>query len=383
MNKKWTTKDFPVGIYQLNKDQSVNFQMNRFFNWSNDQVMLDQMKTIGGTDQTYTTLIADFEKLGQTALNENEKLRAALYFRAAEFYLPEDDKNKKKLREQFISLNNEFYGISDKQHFLIPYQNGKLSAYRVAPEKPRGTILFINGFDGYIEELTRMMLVYRDAGYEVIYFDGPGQGYVLENHQIPMTSQWEKPVKAVLDYFKVNDAIAIGMSLGGNLVLRAAAFEKRIKKVVCFDILPSLFKCVTRQLPAPLKKEVEEAIAGHRDKLALNQKLTTLMDQSLMVQWAFQQGMHVMGVKSPYAFVECSSRYDSSSISKLVDQDVLLLSGQADHYVPTDQLPLQISTLTNVRSLTARLFTAKESAANHCQLGNIGLAVSTILKWLD
>lgn len=39
--------------------------------------------------------------------------------------------------------------------------------------------------------------------------------------------------------------------------------------------------------------------------------------------------------------------------------------------------------LTNTRSLTASMFTEEESTANHCQLGNIGLAVSKILNWLD
>ncbi|TQI68181.1 hypothetical protein [Clostridium sp. KNHs216] len=43
MDKKWTTKDFPVGIFQMHPDVSVNFQMNRFYNWSNDETMREEM----------------------------------------------------------------------------------------------------------------------------------------------------------------------------------------------------------------------------------------------------------------------------------------------------------------------------------------------------
>ena len=39
--------------------------------------------------------------------------------------------------------------------------------------------------------------------------------------------------------------------------------------------------------------------------------------------------------------------------------------------------------LTNARSITARLFTRGESAQNHCQSGNQGLALKTIVNWLD
>ena len=306
-----------------------------------------------------------------------------MYFRAAEFYLPEDNPLKKKLRDKFIALSNVFYSINDNQHFLVPYQDGNLSAYKLKSKNPIGTILFVNGFDGYIEELTRMMLVYRDAGYNVIYFDGPGQGYALETSKMTMTSDWDKPVKAVLDYFDVSDVTAIGMSLGGNLVLHAAALEKRIKRVVCFDILPSLFNCVTRQLPDPIKEAISNSMVKNTNTSLINDELNKLMGKSLMVQWAIQQGMHVLGSRTPYDFIKQSQAYDTNTISRLVNQDVLLLAGKDDHYVANDQLALQMCTLTNAHSITARIFTDKESASNHCQLGNIGLAISTILNWLN
>ena len=43
----------------------------------------------------------------------------------------------------------------------------------------------------------------------------------------------------------------------------------------------------------------------------------------------------------------------------------------------------QIKMLTTARSISARLFTRSESAENHCQAGNYGLALRTIVNWLD
>jgi hypothetical protein len=39
--------------------------------------------------------------------------------------------------------------------------------------------------------------------------------------------------------------------------------------------------------------------------------------------------------------------------------------------------------LKNARSITARVFTKNENAEKHCQLGNFGLALRTIVNWLD
>jgi hypothetical protein len=59
------------------------------------------------------------------------------------------------------------------------------------------------------------------------------------------------------------------------------------------------------------------------------------------------------------------------------------MGGQEDHYIPLHQFFDQQKSLTNVRSLTSRLFTRKETAQNHCQLGNVGLSVKTIVDWVE
>jgi hypothetical protein len=75
-------------------------------------------------------------------------------------------------------------------------------------------------------------------------------------------------------------------------------------------------------------------------------------------------------------------KYEFAGISSQLTQDVLLMAGAEDHYIPVHQLPDQIATLTHVRSLTARLFTRAEQAQNHVQVGNMGLAFRTMIDWM-
>lgn len=49
----------------------------------------------------------------------------------------------------------------------------------------------------------------------------------------------------------------------------------------------------------------------------------------------------------------------------------------------TEQWRRQIETLEHASSISARLLTANEHAENHCQVGNQGLALRTIVQWLD
>jgi hypothetical protein len=42
----------------------------------------------------------------------------------------------------------------------------------------------------------------------------------------------------------------------------------------------------------------------------------------------------------------------------------------------------QIEALKNAKSVTGRIFTKKEQAHKHCQIGNIGLALDVMSTWL-
>ena len=102
-----------------------------------------------------------------------------------------------------------------------------------------------------------------------------------------------------------------------------------------------------------------------------------------VVEWGIQQGMHVTGTNSAFEYLQSVVQFETTDVSASISQDVLLLAGSEDHYVPVEQWHDQIRMLSNARSITARLFTRSEHAQNHCQVGNFGLALRTIVNWLD
>jgi hypothetical protein len=69
--------------------------------------------------------------------------------------------------------------------------------------------------------------------------------------------------------------------------------------------------------------------------------------------------------------------------SELIKQDVLILTGRKDHFIPFKMHDMQIKALMNARSVTGRVFTKEEQAENHCQTGNIGLALDTMIDWIE
>lgn len=38
------THSFPIGYYELHPDVSINYQLNRFYNWVGDPGMLEEMR---------------------------------------------------------------------------------------------------------------------------------------------------------------------------------------------------------------------------------------------------------------------------------------------------------------------------------------------------
>jgi len=66
----------------------------------------------------------------------------------------------------------------------------------------------------------------------------------------------------------------------------------------------------------------------------------------------------------------------------LIHQDVLLIMGTEDHLVPSNQLYVQAQAMVQARSVTSIMMSAKDESAEHCQVGNPGLAVTQIIDWL-
>src|ERR1700689_3832332 len=363
----------PIGYRHFHPDISINFQCNRWVQWIGPSA-IGEGAELAAQANTYPEVIDGFLGLAERARGEGRAIASAYYDRAAEFFLSATDPRRPAARQRFLQAMRTAYGVTPD---LIPFGSGSLPAYDLRPERQIGpTVVMFGGFDSYVEEFLPLIASLVDAGRRIVVFEGPGQGSALEDFGLTMIPEWEQPVGAVLDHYGLDNVAAVGISLGGGLVIRAAAFEPRISQVAAFDILDDFFEAIARQLGRGVRIPLRALLTarGGRGVNALARKPVS--------EWGLQQGMHVTGTATPYDFLRSTTAMSTRKISHRVRGDVLLLAGADDHYVPLSQLGRQAGNLTNARSVTTRIFTAAERASNHCQLGNMGAASRLIDNWL-
>jgi hypothetical protein len=118
---------FPIGYYDLHPDISINFQLNRFYNWVGDDSMLTEMReTLGGVkDATdypmFTGLVLD---LGEKALARPEVLKGAYYLRLAEFFMLTEDARKLPTRQRFVDLILDHFQIPSLAYNRLSFESG-------------------------------------------------------------------------------------------------------------------------------------------------------------------------------------------------------------------------------------------------------------------
>lgn len=375
MNNDTTRQSFtfPVGYHAFNKDKHMNFQLNRWHSlgyWTKDDA-----QRAGAGVQELSDWKPELIALANQMLDEDRQLAGAIAYRAAEFFTHPADPEKTSLYDRFHEL---FYGAVQNEAIernSIPYQDGFLPALRLSPGDPKGSIVIHGGLDSFMEELFSAASYIADAGYEVILFDGPGQGAARRRSSLYMTHEWEKPVTAVLDHFNLSDVTLVGISMGGYLAPRAAAFEPRIKRVVAYDVF--------------IYDQHGSGLQGALYRLFLrypsfyNWVARTAMKRNVNADHVINQWMYITGTGTPAEWIALMEDYSVSDIAQQVQQDVLLLAGADDHMIPLKEYKNNVRGFTNARSLKGRVFTADEQAQNHCQVGNLKLALDMILDWIE
>lgn len=376
-----TRNELHVGTYRLHQDVSINFQLNRWIAWTGGDALAD-IRRIAPKLTDYATSRRLFLQLAESALRDGDVRRAAFHVRAAEFFVRGDDPDKQPLRNRFVELVLRSRSMDDRDRDRVPFGDGWLPAYRFGVENAKGTVVLFGGFDSYIEELFPIMDQLNSAGWEVVGFEGPGQGGALEDAGLTFDVEWERSVAAVLDYYRLEAVCLLGISLGGGLAVRAAAFEPRVKLMICDDVLSDFLEVSLRQAPT-LRRLVLSALLGVGANAAVDALARRAMRHSPVLDWGLHQGMHVFGVESPTAFLTTAARFRTAAYSHRVTADSLLLAGAEDHYVPLTQFHQQLAALTGARSVTGHILTSADQAQDHCHVGNVGLSIDLITDWLD
>jgi len=152
----------------------------------------------------------------------------------------------------------------------IPFEGARMGAYLLRPDASatkRPTLLAPCGFDSTAEagySGFAYMALPRD--YNVLLWDGPGQGGMLYQQRVTMRPDFETVVRQVIDWLLIQEGVdakgvvLVGRSLAGYLAPRAAAYEGRLAALICD---PGQVEFVSRIVPSMFdEKTWQRILAG-------------------------------------------------------------------------------------------------------------------------
>ena len=318
-------------------------------------------------------------------------LRASNYYRSAEFYLHGDPSDPRilqtwgKSRECFSKAAQLF--SPPFQAVEISYEGTTLPGYFFRVDDsgtPRPTLLLHTGFDGTVEEL------YFDGGaaalrrgYNCLAFEGPGQGRVIREQKIYFRPDWERVVTPVVDYALTRPEVdphriaLMGLSLGGYLAPRAAAYEHRIVACIANGGVFDFFEGVTAKYP-----ESPEAIKEHiiQDPSAFDAEMREAARSNSELRWSMEDGMWKFGATSPSEWMLKITDYTLKDCADKITCTTLVIDSEAEQFFGGQAQKLYDALKCPKEFM---VFTIEESAEEHCQIGAHALSHQRIFDWLD
>ncbi|GAN59620.1 hypothetical dipeptidyl aminopeptidase/ acylaminoacyl-peptidase related protein [Acetobacter cibinongensis] len=299
-------------------------------------------------------------------------LRAHNYWRTAEFLLTPQDPRRLTAWANQIAAFDQGLTVAGVPYtrLSVPYEGASLRAIVYSgPEgwEKRPLIVCCGGYDSTLEELYFVLVkAAYDRGYGVLTYEGPGQGAALRVHGLTFTPAWEKPTRAVLDmfeqtYFTAAKTILVGMSMGGYLAPRAAAFEPRLDGVVAYDVFFDMGSVAQRYAQSAQTAEARN-----------NPDIT----------WAIDNAFWTLGVNTLDAVITALQQYSLAPVAAAITCDVLTLVGEKDHFIPASQAQDFEAACTHARSCETVYYDRPSGGAEHCQLGAQTLWHATFFDWM-
>ena len=375
-------------------NRQFDLQLNRTF-----ATILDRagMETIAATTLPRLRTTSQITKLAQGLAerfsSEGDEDAAWRLHELAAFYLGADDPRKRRFIDAMSASFDEAHRSLALTRHAVPYRGGELTAMRweadptdraQAPAGTPTTLIMMNGFDGYVEEIIDFASHFPTRPFDVIAFDGPGQGHTVLAG-MPLEPQWERPTNAVLNYFGIESAAALGVSFGGYLVTRAAAYCPRISHVIAFDMMYRLLDGLTAPLPRPLRPIADAVVGNPRPAWLIDTGLGMISRLSADLSWKLQQAQHLTGLHRPSQVLRAFGDYTMEPLEGLITQPCLVLAGDADQYVPFERLGDVRRALRNAETLEVHAFHHAQDPdmAQHCQIGDLDRAFAIMGDWLS
>ncbi len=314
-------------------------------------------------------------------------LRAATYYTAALHRFPEPRAPEvHTLAARAVACFGEAFARFDPpvEAAVIPYEGTTLPGWFFRADHAAGpapTLIVQQGRDGWAEHCLYIAQAAVKRGYNCLLFEGPGQGKVLRLQGLPFRPDWERVVTPVVDWVAARDDVdpdrlgLVGLSMGGALAPRAAAFETRLKVCVANpgvvswrDIVSGFFGSFDPRLPDLWRD----------DPAAFDAAIAELSRAVPLIDWGVKDTMWKHGAATPAAMMAALDDYTNEGLLDRIGCRMLIMDGEADGYSQSEAM------FAALRCPKERIvFTAGDTGLQHCQVGAAGVGVQRMFDWLD
>lgn len=318
-----------------------------------------------------------------------EYLRASNYYRAAEFFLHANPGDP-RIVETWRGSRDVFLKFAElAPHPImavdIPFEETTLPGYLCLVDdsgQKRPLLIVHTGFDGTKEELYVTQAVFAlERGYNVLLFEGPGQGQVIREQGIPFRHNWESVITPVVDFAAGRPEVdqarmgLIGISFGGYLAPRAAAFERRISALVANGGVYDFHSVATRGNP-----EIQAALDDSGACAEMDAAIQKGMETDPSLRWAISNAMFTFHADSPSDWMRKTRPYVMRDVAEKITAKTLIVDSEGDKDMPGQARHLYDAL---VAPKDIMVFTSEDAAEEHCQVGAVVYSNSMILNWLD
>ena len=329
-------------------------------------------------------------RAGHAISASDDYLRASSYYRAAYvplFGSPVDP----RLVEAFDKETEAFQKAAalmtpPVEPVEIPFEGTTLPGYfcRVDDSgRPRSTLIVTNGYDSTINELYLDFAAVLRRGYNLLLFDGPGQGRVLIKQGLVMRADWENVVKPVVDYALTRPEVdpekiaLMGISLGGYLAPRAASSEHRLAACIADPGLWDMLEAAKARFSA-LPKDVLEKFPNVDPEVL--EPIVEHIQETPTLRWAIvQRGFWVQGVGSLSEYLKLAEDYSLKEVASQIRCPTLLTWAESD---PLSWNAERIYDRLTSQKRLVRFYDA-EGAGDHCEVKTRPLFHQRAFDWLD
>ncbi len=334
--------------------------------------------------------IAETSQEGDHMVSAREAyFRASNYYRAAEFYLHGDPSDPRilDLSRSARACFGRALGLTPLgvERVAIPYEDTSLPGYFYRADEAGArapTLIVHTGYDGTQEELRANAMAATARGINCLTFEGPGQGEVVREQGLGFRPDWEAVITPVVDFVLGLPTIdpervaLLGISFGGYLAPRAAAFEHRLAACIANG---GVFDFMANRLPSGMSRQA--AIDGVRsDPGGTNEMMRALMEASTDTRWGIENGIFTFRASSPADYYLKALDYTLAGIAEKITCPTLVIDSEGDLWYQGQARQL-FDALTCEKSF--QLFTVEEGAEDHCQVGSPILSAQRMFDWLQ